>query len=207
MGSTALIVAADERRGRTTMTDAERHPRLADRSRCALLLVDLQESYRGKLYEERRLAKAAGRLVEAAKILGIPVLVTEQYPERLGHTWAEIADLLPADAPRIAKRSFSALGSPELLERLSSLGRSQVVVAGIETHVCVSQTAHDLVAGGFGVHVPRDAVTSRFSLEDEMGYAKMTGSGVVPTSAEAVLFEWVVDSRAPEFKAIHRLVV
>lgn len=190
------------------MRDAgPRHERVVDRERSALFVIDLQDSYRGKLYEEKRVAGATARLLQAATILEIPVLVTEQYPERLGSTWAEIAELAPAGAARLAKRRFSAAAEPGVRERLAEWGRDQVVIAGIETHVCVSQTAHDLLAAGLGVHVPRDAVTARFALEDDTGYAKMVGSGVVPTSTEAVLFEWLGDSRAAEFKAIHRLVV
>ena len=81
------------------------------------------------------------------------------------------------------------------------------MVAGIETQVCVSQTVHDLIAEGLFPHVVRDAVTSRFPLEDEVGYAKMLGSGAVPACVEGALFEWLGDARTPEFKVVHRLVV
>jgi nicotinamidase-related amidase len=183
------------------------HPRIADAEHSTLILIDLQESYRGKLHEEARTLAATSKLLRAAELLGIPVFATEQYPERLGATRSEIAPLLPAATRRFAKRSFSCLRAEGLGGALRELGRDQVVVAGIETHVCVSQTVHDLLHEGYRVHVVRDAVTARFPLEDETGFAKMTGSGAVPTSVEALLFEWLRDSRAPEFKAIHKLVV
>lgn len=172
-----------------------------------LLVIDLQESYRGKLHEEERVVQAASRLLDAAAVLDLPVLLTEQYPKGLGATRPEVAGHLPEQTVRFEKTCFSALGAPGLRERLAELGRDQVVVAGIETHVCVSQTVHALLAEGHGVHVVRDAISARFALEDEVGWRKMLDSGAVPGSVESVLFEWLRDARAPEFKAIHRLVL
>ena len=183
------------------------HERTLDRSRSLLLVIDLQESYRGKLHDEERVLGATRRLLDAAGALGLPVVLTEQYPKGLGATRSEIAERLPRDTDRFEKTSFSALGAGGLRERLEALGRDQVVVAGIETHVCVNQTVHDLLASGRCVHVVRDAVTARFPLEDGAGWAKMVGSGAVPTSTECVLFEWLGDARAAEFKAVHKLVV
>ena len=180
--------------------------RLLERERSCLLLIDLQEAYRGKLHQEGQVVHAAARLLEAAALLGLPVLLTEQYPKGLGPTRAEIAARLPPGTARFEKTSFSCLGVPELQERLRRLERPQVVVAGIETHVCVSQTVHELLAEGYQPHLVRDAMTSRFALEDATGFAKMTGSGAIPCSLEGALFEWLRDARAPEFKALHRLV-
>lgn len=183
------------------------HPNALDRERSLLLVIDLQDGYRGKLYEERRVVEATARLLDAAGLLGIPVVLTEQYPKGLGPTRAEIASHLPGDCARFEKTSFSCLGAPGLLEHLRGLGREQVVVAGIETHVCVSQTVHDLLAQRFRPHVARDAMSARFALEDQTGYAKMSAAGAVPASVESVLFEWLRDSRSPDFKAVHKLVV
>ncbi|MEE8580669.1 MAG: isochorismatase family protein [Myxococcota bacterium] len=182
------------------------HPRVADRERSVLLLIDLQESYRGKLHEEERTLRATARLLDAARILDIPVILTEQYPERLGPTREEISLQLPDSVARFAKRSFSCLAADGLRAHLEQLGRKQLVLAGIETHVCVGQTGHDLLQAGFQVYAVRDAITARFPLDDDVGFAKLTGSGAIPISVEGVLFEWVRDSRAPEFKAIHHLV-
>jgi len=172
-----------------------------------MLLIDFQESYRGKLANEPRIVASAAKLLEAAGLLGIPVVVTEQYPKGLGATREELVSHLPPDARRFEKTRFSCLGAPGLREHLRELAREQVVVAGIETHVCVSQTVHDLLACGLQPHVVRDAVGARFALEDETGYAKMLASGAVPACLEGLLFEWIGDARAPEFRALHRLVV
>lgn len=184
-----------------------RHERVLDRHDSALLVIDLQESYRGKLHGEDGVVAASRRMIEAAALLGIPILVTEQYPKGLGATRAEIAEKLPAACERFEKTSFSALGAGAVGERLAALARGQIVIVGIETHVCVNQTVHDLLARRFQVHAVRDAITSRFAREDEIGWQKIVGSGVVPTSSECALFEWLGDAKAPEFKAIHRLVV
>jgi nicotinamidase-related amidase len=181
--------------------------RLLDRARSALLLIDLQEGYRGKLHGEERVIAAAQRVLGAAALLGVPVIVTEQYPKGLGRTREEIAGRLPSEAARFEKTSFSAMGAPGLREHLARLERDQIAVVGIETHVCVNQSVHDLLAAGRSVHVLRDGVTARFALEDEAGFAKLVGAGAVPSSVECALFEWVRDARAPEFKAVHRLVV
>jgi len=183
------------------------HPCILDRSRAALLVIDLQQAYVGKLHEEERTVAAARRLVRGAAELALPILLTEQYPKGLGATRSEIADALPPDVARFEKTCFSCLGAPGLRDHLQALERPQVIVVGIETHVCVSQTVHDLLAAGFTAHLPRDAVTARFPLEDEMGWRKMAESGAVPACAESVLFELLGDARAPEFKAVHKLVV
>lgn len=181
--------------------------RVLARERSVLLVIDLQEGYRGKLHQEERLVGAARRMLRAATFLGVPVVLTEQYPKGLGATRREIAELLPPDARRFEKTSFSALGVPDLHAHLRTLEREQIVVVGIETHVCVSQTAHDLLDLGYSVHAVRDAISARFPLEDEAGFGKMIGSGAVPASSEGALFEWLRDARAAEFKSIHRLVV
>jgi len=185
----------------------KRHDRILSRERSLLLVIDLQESYRGKLHQEARVVRAAGRLLEAAGILGVPVLVSEQYPKGLGPTRDEIASRLPAKSERFEKVAFSALGAEGLPEALARHGRDQVVVAGIETHVCVSQTVHDLLARGLQAHVVRDAVSARFPLEDEVAVAKMTASGATLATSEQVLFEWLERAGSAEFKAVHALVV
>jgi nicotinamidase-related amidase len=183
------------------------HGRILSQERACLLVIDMQESYAGKLANEERVVRAVGRLLQAAPLLGLPVVVTEQYPKGLGRTRPEIEPQIPATAARFEKTSFSCLGAPGLREHLRGLGRDQVLVAGIETHVCVSQTIHDLMIEGYQPHAVRDALTSRFALEDETGYAKILGSGAVPATVESALFEILRNSKAPGFKAVHKLVV
>jgi nicotinamidase-related amidase len=172
-----------------------------------VVIVDIQEAFRDVVCEQERLLNASIRLVKAADILRIPVVVTEQYPERLGATMAEVAAAIPDGARNLPKRTFSCWGAPGFEDHLAELGRSQVVLAGLETHICVGQTAHHLLAAGYAVHAVRDAITSRFPFESEIGYDKMIAAGAVPTCTEAVLFEWLVDSRSPDFKAVQRLVL
>lgn len=185
---------------------AHRSHRLTDPERSLLLVVDMQESYRGKLHEEERTVRASSTLIKAANILHIPVVVTEQYPEKLGPTRSEIEEVLEDDTPRFAKRTFSCWGQADLRTHIAGTGCDQVIVTGIETHVCVGQTVLDLMRADLQVHVPRDALTSRFALEDAAGWEKLVASGALPASAESILFEWVIDSREAEFKAIHALV-
>ena len=138
------------------------HGRMLSRERALLLVIDLQASYAGKLAHEERVRARDAAAAAGGAALGLPVVVTEQYPKGLGKTRPEIEQLVPAGAARFEKTSFSCLGAPGLREHLRGLVRDQVLVAGIETHVCVSQTIHDLLIEGYQPHAVRDALTSRF---------------------------------------------
>ncbi len=182
------------------------HQRTLSRERSVLLVVDLQEGYRDKLHEERRTIERSLRTIDAAARLDLPVLVTEQYPKGVGRTRAEVAKRLPSGARLFEKTAFSCYGAAGLPEYLRELGRDQIVVVGIETHVCVNQSAHDFLAEGFAVHLVRDAITARYALEDETGWRKMIDSGAIPTTSECIIFEWLRDAEAPEFRALRELV-
>jgi nicotinamidase-related amidase len=172
---------------------------LLSRERAALIVVDVQEAFRR--YEAfERVALAAGRLVEAARILELPVIASEQYPRGLGHTAPEVGlgELQP-----IEKSVFSAVRA----EGFDLHGRQQAVVCGIETHVCVSQTVHDLLASGVEVHVPADAVGSRHDIDYERGLERMARAGAVIGTVEAVLFELLERAGTPEFKAVQKLIL
>ena len=150
------------------------------------------------------LEDACSRLIEAAKLLGIPVDATEQYPKGLGSTVESLRVLLAAPAEKLR---FSSVPSLDWMNDVTHGGRHQVVVAGMETHVCIQQTALDLVARGFDVHIPADAVTARKSLDHETALKRMSAEGCTITTWEAVLFEWCETAEAAEFKSISRLVV
>lgn len=182
------------------------HPRSLSRERSALLVIDLQEGYRDKLYEEGRTIARSLRTIDAASGLDLPVLITEQYPKGVGRTRAEVANRLPAGSRLFEKTAFSCYGAEGLPEYLEEIGRDQIVIVGIETHVCVNQTAHDFLAAGFSVHLVRDAITARYALEDETGWRKMIDSGAIPTTSECIVFEWLRDANAPEFRALRDLV-
>ena len=137
------------------------------------------------------------RLIEAARLVGVPILATEQYPKGLGHLMREVAEGLPDGIEIIEKRSLSCCGAPGFADRLAALSRRQVVVCGLEAHACVNQTTHDLLAGGYQVHLPFDALSSRFETAYRMGWEKMIGSGAVPSTVEMICLEWVRTADAP----------
>ena len=171
-----------------------------------LVVIDVQEGYRSVLFEYERVASAVARMVQGAVTLGIPLLVTEQYPKGVGHTVAEVGGYFPAGTEAIQKMSMSCCGGDAFMAALTKLGRRQVLLAGIEAHACVNQTAHDLLTAGFQVHVAHDATSSRRREEYEIGWEKMVQSGVVPTTVESALLEMVRTAEVPEFKAVQRLI-
>lgn len=182
------------------------HPRILDRGNSLLVVIDVQESYRGVAFDFARVQRGAERLIDAARLLGVPVVATVQYPKGLGPMISELSDRLPADAPVIEKLSLSCCGEPGFVEALEASPRRQVVVCGLEAHACVNQTVHDLLARGYQVHVPRDAVSSRFEPDCAAGWNKMIASGAVESSVEMACLEWVRTAAAPEFKLVQRLI-
>jgi nicotinamidase-related amidase len=172
---------------------------LLERDRTALVVVDVQEGFRS--YSSfAAVAAACSKLVRAARILEVPALVSEQYPKGLGHTAPEV-DL--QDERRIEKTVFSAARA----EGFDLAGRSQAIVCGIEAHVCVSQTVHDLLVRGVEVHVPADAVGSRHEIDYRRGVERMQRAGAVVGTVEAALFELLERAGTPEFKAVQKLIV
>jgi len=169
-----------------------------------LVVVDVQGNLARRVHEAEALADAVARLVSGAKVLGVPVLATEQNPAGLGPTIDEVRSQLPAEP--IAKTAFSCCGEPAFMEALKAAGRRQVLLAGIETHVCVYQTARDLLADGYGVHVVADAVSSRSERNREIGLIKMQAAGAEVTSVETALFEMLAVAEGPRFKAILKIV-
>jgi nicotinamidase-related amidase len=175
--------------------------RVLDRGRAALVVVDVQEAFRPAVLDFDSVAAGVAALVRGAHILGLPVVATEQYPKGLGATVPEVAEHLDGIEP-IAKVSFSAAAA----DGFDLDGRDQALVCGIESHVCVSQTAHDLLDRGVEVHVARDAVTSRTEANRELGLHKMEASGAVVTSVETALFELLGAAGTDEFKQVQGLI-
>jgi len=172
---------------------------LLNRDRAALLVVDVQEGFRS--YESfAGVAGACAKLVQAARILDVPRVVSEQYPKGLGRTAPEVE--LEDERP-IEKTVFSAARA----EGFDLGERDQAVVCGIETHVCVSQTVHDLLERGIEVHVPADAVGSRHGIDYERGLERLERAGAVVTTVEAALFELLERAGTPEFKAVQKLII
>jgi nicotinamidase-related amidase len=183
-----------------------RHPALLEPDRSVLVVIDLQEGYRTVLHAWDRVAAATALLVRGAQLLGVPVLVTEQYPRGLGHTAREVRDRLPPDHQVVEKLTMSCCGQPRFVERLAATGRTQVLVAGIETHACVNQTVHDLLALGHQVHVARDATSCRRPADVEPAWEKMRSAGMFPSSSEQALLELVRTAEATEFRALQQLL-
>jgi nicotinamidase-related amidase len=174
---------------------------MLDRDRAALVVVDVQEAFRPAVVDFERVAAEVGKLIQGAKALGVPVVATEQYPKGLGKTVPEVAEHL-GDVEPIEKVCFSAVEA----DNFDLYGREQALVCGIESHVCVSQTAHDLLDQGVEVHVAEDAVSSRTRENRDVGLHKMERSGAVVTSVETALFELVGVAGTDEFKTVQALV-
>ena len=176
--------------------------RTLDRERAALVVIDVQEAFAKAVERFDEVAAQTAILVRGARTLGLPVLVTEQYPQGLGATVPKVREAL-GETPRIAKTVFSAARA----DGFDLAGRDQALVCGIETHVCVNQTVHDLLAGGVAVHVAIDAVGSRTAANRELGLRKMEESGAIITSVETALFELLGAAGTEEFKTIQKLVM
>jgi len=174
-----------------------------DRKRAALVVIDVQEAFRKAVPGFDDVAKGAAALIRGAEAVDVPIVVTEQYPKGLGRTVPEVADRLPAGVEPIEKVCFSA---PEA-DGFDLGGREQVLVCGIEAHVCVNQTVLDLLDEGLEVHVALDAVGSRFAESKEVGIEKARRGGAVITNVETALFELVGRAGTDEFKEIQRVVL
>jgi nicotinamidase-related amidase len=174
--------------------------RLFERDRAALVVVDVQEGFRSySTFGD--VAAACARLVEGATILGVPVIATEQYPKGLKRTAPEVG--LPADVTPVEKTVFAATRA----EGFDLAGRDQVLVCGIEAHVCVAQTALDLLDDGVAVQVVADAVGSRHAHDREVGLQRLDRAGAVLTTVEAALLELCERAGTPEFKAVQKVIL
>ncbi|MGO9115317.1 MAG: hydrolase [Thermoguttaceae bacterium] len=176
---------------------------LMSRSDSALLVVDVQEKLVPAIIAAARIVWNVRRLIDGAKVLGLPVMASEQYPRGLGPTVVELASRLE-DRP--AKLSFSCRELPQLFADLRQRNIEKLLICGIETHVCIQQTALDLLADGWRAYVAVDAVGSRHDLDHQIALRRMESSGAVLTTTEAALFEWCRAARTPEFQRISRIV-
>ncbi len=168
-----------------------------------LCVIDVQERLLPAVAESGRVIARCGRLADAARLLGVRAVLTEQYPQGLGPTAEALAARLP---PAVAKSSFSCGGCAAFREAIAP-GIESVVLGGLETHVCVAQTALDLLAEGLGVFVAVDAVASRHAIDHETALRRLEAAGAILTTTEAVLFEWCRTAEHPQFQAVRRLVL
>ena len=181
------------------------HPNLVHPEDAFLLVIDVQERYRTALEDWDGVASRVRTLIQGAHLVELPIVYTEQYPKGLGSTGPEILEVL-ANATRFEKRTISALGAPDLSTHLEQLGRREAIVCGLETHACINQTVHALLANGFRVHLPFDALASRHALDHEQGYRKMLASGAIGSSVETILLECLQSADHPAFKPVQELL-
>lgn len=187
-----------------TIVPAPILPRRLDRARAVLLVVDLQEKLMPSVWESARVLRECVRLIQGATALGLPVLATEQYRQGLGPTVPEVAAVLPDFNP-LQKLAFSG-ATPEILDQLHRQGRRDVLLCGVECHVCVCQTALDLLDAGFRVFPAAEACSSRTPDNWRAGLDRMQQAGATRASVEMVLFELLGHAGTDEFKRILRLV-
>jgi nicotinamidase-related amidase len=174
-----------------------------DPQRSALLVIDLQEKLCPAIRSADNVIRQTLKLVEASSILGVPSAATVQYPQGLGPLVKELRSEFPSPEQ---KRDFSAAVCREAIDRWIAEGRDQIVVVGIETHICVLQTVLDLIAEGMRPYVVAEAVASRSGKDHEVAIDRMRDSGAAILTVESVLFEWLGTSDRDEFKAISRMV-
>ena len=181
-------------------------PRI-EREKAALIIVDVQDSLMRKMNQTvgEMVIRNIRILLAFAKEMAVPILVTEQYPRGLGKTIPEIRMELEPIFP-IEKVSFSCCGVEMFNHQLSQFGRKQVILAGIETHVCVLQTADDLIQGGYEVHVAADAVCSRRKLDWEMGLRWMEKRGAMISTTEIIAFQLLKEAGTEEFRRLSKLL-
>lgn len=181
---------------------------LCNSEQSVLIVIDIQTKLTATMPAKvlARLQRYTRVLINSAKTLEIPVFVTEQYPQGLGKLESDIVNLLPADAKVYEKTSFSCTDAAGFCDDLSSTGRKQVIITGMETHVCVLQTAIDLLSFDYQVIVVSDAVCSRHRESYETALSRLRQTGVVVANAESILFEWLRDARHEHFKTLQPLI-
>ncbi|MFN2443072.1 MAG: hydrolase [Thermoanaerobaculia bacterium] len=182
--------------------------RRIDRSQALLAIIDVQEKFSGVIDGFDPLRRNVERLIRGCHILGVPLAMTEQYPKGLGETVAELKTTLEqtyATKPA-QKMCFSGQACDEFANQLVSAGRKQILLAGIETHVCIWQTAIDLLDAGYDVFIVADAVSSRTAFNREIALRRLEAEGAKLTTTEMVLFEMTVEAGTEEFRAISKLV-
>lgn len=171
-----------------------------------VLIIDVQDKLLNAVFNKEQVEKKSAIVAEASKILGIPVVVTEQYPKGLGNTIPAVKDALAEDTEIFEKTAFSALNNEEILEAIKKHNKKQILIFGIETHICVSQTTAALRELGYEVSVIKDACGSRAEEEYLAGLERMKDNGAYIVTTEIALFEWLKGAKHPNFKAVQALI-
>jgi nicotinamidase-related amidase len=179
------------------------HPTQMSAGDTGLLVIDVQEKLMAKIPSAAALVRNVAFLIESARLLEVPVQATEQYPKGLGPTVPELARMLPQ---RPEKTAFSCCAVAGLVDSFRRAARPKIVLAGIEAHVCVQQTALDLLGQDFRVYIPVDAVDSRCALDRDYALRRLEKAGAIITTAETCVFEWLGGSGHPRFKEVSKLI-
>lgn len=170
-----------------------------------MVIVDVQGKLATLMKDADKLFDNLVRMTKGAKVLGIPIIWNEQVPEKLGATIAPLKEVLTDNTP-LPKVSFSCCGNPAFMEKLIATGRKQVILVGIETHICVYQTALDLIRNGYEVHLVVDAVSSRYKSNRRTGIERIKDAGAILTTVEMSLFEMLGRAEGEQFREISRIV-
>jgi len=169
------------------------------------VVIDVQERLLPAIQNQQQVVFNVRRLLEGARVFDVPVVVSEQYPQGLGGTVKELTPYIPIDTPVLSKKSFSIYDNESIRTEIDSHNRSQIILCGIEAHVCVLQSAFDLCRTGHEVYIVADAVGSRSLHDQQMALRRCETSGMALTTAESLLFEWCRTAEHPQFKEISRL--
>jgi nicotinamidase-related amidase len=179
------------------------HPTHLSAQESAILVIDVQDKLMSKIPAADAITRNMVFLLDAAKLLGVEAAATEQYPKGLGPTVAPLVHHLPARPDKLA---FSSCAVPGLLDGFRARNRTKIVLVGIETHVCVLNTALDLLAAKFHVYLAADALASRYAIDHDIALRRLIQAGAIPTTVETCVFEWLGGSNHPQFKPISALV-
>ncbi len=177
---------------------------MLDTNNSILVIIDIQEKLVKAASNGEKTIINTSKISQAAQILSIPVIITEQYPKGLGAT---VESITGSDAFIMEKSSFSAFKEPEFEQKINSLNRKQVILCGIEAHICVLQTAIDLYKNGYEVYVLKDCVSSRSEEEQNSGLELLKQYGIKVITVEIALFQWLKSSKHPQFKDIQKLII
>jgi nicotinamidase-related amidase len=182
------------------------HPHLLNRDAVLVMVVDMQEPFLRNIYDRENLIENVRLFLQVSKVMRLPVISTTQYLRRMGDIIPEIKEMLPPLSTPFDKLDFSCFRSPAVSSEVQRSGCKQILLCGVEAHICVSQTAHDLTAAGYQVHVLADAVSSRKEVNWRIGLDKMRQGGVLLSSVELAIYEMLEQAGTPEFKEIVQIV-
>lgn len=179
---------------------------ILDQENSLVLIIDIQEKLLNCIYNKEIVDKKSQIISKMSNILNLPVIVTEQYPKGLGSTVTQIKDCLGENVTYFEKTDFNALADSKLVEKLSELNRKQIIILGIETHICVHQTVAELLRNGYNVTVVSDACGSRCEKEYQNGLENMKANGAKIKTSEMILFELLKTAKHPKFKEVQALI-